>query len=146
MTNQTILGFELRETCGACPEQYDVYRDGEKVAYLRLRHGAFRADVPNSGGTTVYYSDAVEGDGAFKDHERDRFLHLACEAIWNHYSRRQIPLENEFSCTPTISRRGDTIELVFDSCEEADREFERVVELYRVVDWSPEDREVDDAE
>ena len=31
------LGFNM--TCERCPEQYDVYYQGEKVAYVRLRWG-----------------------------------------------------------------------------------------------------------
>jgi len=29
----------LNKTCGACPEQYDVFLEGENVGYMRLRHG-----------------------------------------------------------------------------------------------------------
>lgn len=74
-----IEGYKLVETCGACPEQYDVYRHGENVAYLRLRHGYFYAEVPH-GGTMVYEANP-EGDGIFEPDERDHFLTEAVRAI-----------------------------------------------------------------
>ena len=38
--------FIVEMTCFACPEQYDVFLDGEQVGYLRLKHGVFRCDYP----------------------------------------------------------------------------------------------------
>jgi len=75
-----IDGYTLELTCGACPEQYDVFRHGHKVAYLRLRHGEFRADVPDCGDTTVFEAEP-QGDGSFEDDERERFLRQAIAAI-----------------------------------------------------------------
>lgn len=66
--------FELKQTCFACPEQYDVFYGGEQVGYLRLRHGSFTCDYPNSGGETVYWSP-VRGDGTFYD-EMERQYHI----------------------------------------------------------------------
>jgi hypothetical protein len=68
----------LELTCGACPEQYDVFYKGKEVGYLRLRHGHFRAECPF--GNTIYEA-SPEGDGAFESHERDRYLKEASEAI-----------------------------------------------------------------
>ena len=72
-----INGYTLKRTCFACPEQYDVYKDGKDVGYLRLRHGIFRADC---GGDTVFQAQPT-GDGIFDDYERDRYLRLAVTAI-----------------------------------------------------------------
>lgn len=69
----------LVKTCGACPEQYDVFRGEELVGYLRLRHGHFRADCPY--GNTVYETSAMSGDGEFCDDEREFFLSEAKKAI-----------------------------------------------------------------
>ena len=75
------MSFRLDQTCGACPEQYDVFDENDEiVGYLRLRHGGFRADYPGCGGETVY-SASVEGDGCFMDHERGYHLSRALEAI-----------------------------------------------------------------
>jgi len=80
-TDTVILGHTLRCTCPACPEQYDVLdAAGQKVGYLRLRHGHFRADVPACGGETVY-SAKTKGDGMFDDDEREQELTKAVEAI-----------------------------------------------------------------
>lgn len=75
-----INGYRLVQTCGACPEQYDVFRSGMQAGYLRLRHGAFRASVPDCDGETVYEA-RPRGDGIFEPDERDRFLSAAVEAI-----------------------------------------------------------------
>lgn len=69
--------FQLKQTCGACPEAYDVFFDGETIGSLRLRHGGFRADYQ---GETVY-SALVSGDGLFDPDERTKYLNLACMAI-----------------------------------------------------------------
>ena len=72
--------LSLVQTCGACPEQYDVYRDGEVVGYLRLRHGHFTAQLFDPNGPLVYES-TPRGDGIFEDDERDEYLRLAVNAV-----------------------------------------------------------------
>ncbi len=82
----TIIGYyRLICTCPACPEQYDVFDDRTKkqVGYLRLRHGGFRADVPDCGGQTVYAAEP-KGDGCFDDDERQHYLTEAVRAIDEH--------------------------------------------------------------
>ena len=74
--------IDLRMTCGACPEQYDAYIGELQVGYLRLRHGAFRVDVPRCGGE-VAYAAYPEGDGCFTDSEQDHYLNEAKRAIAN---------------------------------------------------------------
>lgn len=84
-----IAGCRLICTCSACPEQYDVFDDatGDQIGYLRLRHGYFRADVPDCGGETVYESEP-NGDGVFdNDEERERELANAIAAIIKHYNK-----------------------------------------------------------
>lgn len=72
--------YELVETCGACPEQYDVLLDGEIVGYLRLRHGYFSVSYPGVGGEEVYRA-TPDGDGIFESYERNRYLNEAIAAI-----------------------------------------------------------------
>lgn len=80
------LNFEL--TCGACPEQYDVLDDsGKTVAYVRLRWGHLRCQVPDVGGKTIFehvFDDEYQGlfDG---EEERDHYLGLIHKAIEEHY-------------------------------------------------------------
>lgn len=81
-----IDGLKLVCTCGVCPEQYDVFdAEGKQVGYLRLRHGGFRADVPNCGGQTVYAAEP-KGDGIFDDDERQYYLAEAVKAIKDYHA------------------------------------------------------------
>lgn len=89
MADHEIMGYELIETCGACPEQYDVYMNGRQVGYLRLRHGCFYADYPNTGGEEVYRA-YPKGDGIFESDERDYYLTKAVMAI---HERHEGPME-----------------------------------------------------
>lgn len=79
--NMEIDGLKLVCTSMACPEQYDVFdSSGNKVGYLRLRHGRFRADYPDCFGETVYES-FPKGDGIFHDDEREKELNNAIRAL-----------------------------------------------------------------
>ena len=73
--------IKLVETCGACPEQYDAYYRGEKVGYLRLRHGYFYCENLRSG--LNVYDAHPQGDGIFDYNERDYYLNAACTALLN---------------------------------------------------------------
>jgi hypothetical protein len=76
-----INGYTLKQTCVACPEQYDVIDSaGNPAGYLRLRHGYFRADYPECGGETVYEA-STKGDGLFDDDERMPELTKAIDAL-----------------------------------------------------------------
>ncbi len=79
--SQHINNYFLKLTCGACPEQYDVFKDDKQVGYLRLRHGFFYADHPDCGGERVYESEDMQGDGMFLAEERQKYLEAAIEAL-----------------------------------------------------------------
>lgn len=82
--NLYINGYKLVLTCGACPEQYDVYApDGKQIGYLRLRHGRFTAQYPDYMGSEVY-SACPNGDGRFDDIEREHYLTDAVAALQSH--------------------------------------------------------------
>lgn len=73
----------LKETCGACPEQYDAFLGtlyGPQVGYLRLRHGFFTVDYPDYNGRNILTARPM-GDGEFMDDEREEYLQLAKMAI-----------------------------------------------------------------
>ncbi len=72
--------MRLIQTCGACPEQYDVFHGKLKVGYLRLRHGHFLAHYGGVGGPVVYEAQ-TRGDGAFEADEREYHLERAKAAI-----------------------------------------------------------------
>lgn len=78
-----LNGYTFDLTCGACPEQYDVYKDGEQVAYVRLRWGTLRVDVPDTGGTEIYSHEFEdEYKGCFdSDEERNYFLEEIAAAL-----------------------------------------------------------------
>lgn len=83
--SDVVIGrYRLVCTCGACPEQYDVFDEVTKkqVGYLRLRHGYFRADIDNCGGETVYEAH-TRGDGIFDEDERLPQLTAAITALEN---------------------------------------------------------------
>lgn len=82
-----VLGYRLVCTCGACPEQYDVFEDDKQVGYLRLRHGRFTVDVPDAGDEQIYEA-FPRGDGIFDSDERNRYLEEACRAIRKHYQEK----------------------------------------------------------
>lgn len=73
-------GLELKITCGACPEQYEVFKDGVQVGYYRLRHGLFRVDYPTVNKETIYEAEPL-GDGIFDDSERLVYLTKAMRMV-----------------------------------------------------------------
>lgn len=73
-------GLVIKLTCGACPEQYEVFKDGEQVAYYRLRHGGFTVDYPSCGGQTIY-EDFPNGDGTFDENKRLIYLTKALREV-----------------------------------------------------------------
>ena len=42
-----IEGLDFKQTCGACPEQYDVFKDEKQVGYVRLRWGDLSCRYPD---------------------------------------------------------------------------------------------------
>jgi len=80
LEERTIKGIKLVLTCGACPEQYDAFKNGVQVGYLRLRHGSFYVDFLDCGGETIYEAEP-KGDGMFESEERVEYLTKAVDAI-----------------------------------------------------------------
>lgn len=86
MTPQfTINGYELHGG-GACPEQYDVYKGGKEVGYLRLWWRTFRVEAPF--GNTIC-SFETEGHGCFDPEERMLFLTKGVMAIDQELNKNQ---------------------------------------------------------
>lgn len=80
MADLEIAGCTLRMTCRAIPEQYDVFRDGRKIGYLRLRWGEFTASVHPGDDHPVYEAEP-KGYGEFEDDEREGYLTAAVRAL-----------------------------------------------------------------
>jgi hypothetical protein len=65
---------------GACPEQYDVFKDDKQVAYYRLRHGDFTVSYPDAGCEEILI-DHPHGDGIFYTDERLNYLTKAMRVV-----------------------------------------------------------------
>ena len=57
-------------------EQYLVYKDGEQVAYIRLRHGCLRVDAPICGAKEIFCTEACKGDGRFEEFLSERIVNF----------------------------------------------------------------------
>jgi len=91
-TNTTRI-MRLHQTCGACPEQYDVYHGKRKVGYLRLRHGRFTVryfSVSKEESELVYHAQ-TKGDGMFEEDERGFHLDKAIAALRARMRRDEPP-------------------------------------------------------
>jgi hypothetical protein len=78
---------------GMCPEQYDVFLNGQEVAYIRHRHGITEVDVP-LWNRIAEFEDAV-GDGWYEDDEREEMLDKACRIIAQEL-KLDVPLEGKW--------------------------------------------------
>jgi hypothetical protein len=81
---------KLVETCGACPEQYDAYINGDKIGYLRLRHGYFYTEYLPTG--EKVYEAHPDGDGIFWTEERTKYLNAASQALLEAYEKTPEPI------------------------------------------------------
>lgn len=97
-------GLEIKGG-GACPEQYDVFKDGQQVAYYRLRHGEFTVNLglpcfadsysPSNSAQAIIsnasissllseekiLSECPNGDGIFDNNERLLYLSKAMHQV-----------------------------------------------------------------
>lgn len=99
------MKFYFVNTCYACPEQYDVYRDnGQICAYVRLRWGNLYAEYPSIDGEVIYnthFSDNSKGNFD-NDNERNHYLKEISEAIKDkivenmHIDYKEIDTEYEY--------------------------------------------------
>ena len=69
-----IKGLFFQDTCSACPEQYDVYKDGQLVGYVRLRWGGLSCEYPYILGERIYTHAFDDGYmGCFESDEQRQF-------------------------------------------------------------------------
>lgn len=72
-----IGNYIFRQTCAACPEQYDVFDEtGKQVAYIRLRWGGLTASCPDVGCSIVYSADIGDGMTGCFTSAKERAYHL----------------------------------------------------------------------
>lgn len=81
-----IEGLDFKQTCGACPEQYDVFKDEKQVGYVRLRWGDLSCRYPDYEGDEIYsesFQDAWKG--CFDDdNERNKYLLIIANELNNY--------------------------------------------------------------
>lgn len=85
-----IKGYDFNLTCEACPEQYDVMKDGEQVCYVRLRYGRLLAEYPDVFGKAIYCHYFEENFLGLFPTEESRIYHLTQIA-----DKITLELENE---------------------------------------------------
>ncbi len=76
--------YKLICTSEECPEQYDVYKGSDIVAYFRIRWGHFTAQCPYVMGELVFSED-TDGLGYFSDTERVPMLKEAIKNVDAYY-------------------------------------------------------------
>lgn len=81
-------GLEIKMTCPACPEQYDIFKNGKQVAYYRLKHGEFTVDYPTCLKEEIM-NESPNGDGIFDDNERLIYLTKAMRAVISRINSEQ---------------------------------------------------------
>lgn len=86
MNNFELNEFDVSMLCGGCPEQYEIYRKGKQVLYVRLRYGGLSAWYPDESGESIYqhrFSDNYKG--VFVDsEERNRYFNEIYDAYIKH--------------------------------------------------------------
>lgn len=87
---------DFYETCGACPEQYDVFIEGKQVGYVRLRWAHLRCEYPDVGGREVYShswggKSGLDGYlGEFPSNEEREFhLERIAEILYNEFMKSE---------------------------------------------------------
>ena len=85
-----IKGLDFKQTCGGCPEQYDVFKDGKQVGYVRLRWGGLSCRYPDHEGDAIYTESFDDGwKGCFDDdNERNKYLLIIANEL-NSYLEKQ---------------------------------------------------------
>ena len=80
-----MKNYHIKMTCGACPEQYDVYIDSIKLGYLRLRHGVFTVEYSGE----LIYTGYPMGDGIFENDEREKYLKKAKKKLLKRHKQNE---------------------------------------------------------
>ena len=77
-----IGGYDFKCTCFACPEQYDVYLNGESIAYVRERHGHLTVN-PIINGTIdrerLIYEEYANGRSDIFEKREEKLTQIAKE-------------------------------------------------------------------
>ena len=77
-----IGSFDFKCTCFACPEQYDVFRAGEYVAYVRERDGHLTVHPVTEDAINwknIIYEEYEDGKGDIFEKREEKLTHIAKE-------------------------------------------------------------------
>lgn len=64
MNSFELNEFNVSMSCAGCPEQYEVYRKGQQLLYIRLRYGRLTVWYPDESGEVIFqhrFSDNYKG-------------------------------------------------------------------------------------
>lgn len=70
------MNWCLKKTSSACPEQYDVFKGGKHVGYIRLRRGVLSYRYPNNHGETIYVHQFEDEWKGYFENEEERTFYL----------------------------------------------------------------------
>ena len=86
-----INDLDFKQTCGACPEQYDVFKDEKQVGYVRLRWGNLSCCYPDHEGDEIYAESFDDGwKGCFDDdNERNKYLLIIANELNNYLEKNE---------------------------------------------------------
>lgn len=89
-----LIKYYYHCTCSAMPEQYDVYtsledfqKKKEPIAYIRLRFGNLKCEVPFNGVGVYTHTFEDKHYGYMSETERNFHLHQIDNAIYEHLNR-----------------------------------------------------------
>ena len=71
-----MIELRFEKTSSACPEQYDVFKGGKQVGYIRVRHGVLSCRYPNNHGKTIYAHQFEDEWKGYFDNEEERTFYL----------------------------------------------------------------------
>jgi len=119
MTKLTLI-----KTCEACPEQYNVFRDEDKVGYIRLRNGFLSVYCPDCFKKCVYSKkfNNENLDWFKSEKERKKYLNL-CKQRIKEFLKDNIVISKtfSFSCPKTTKNKR----FIFEKIHKKFSKFER---------------------
>lgn len=71
-----MIELKFEKTSSACPEQYDVFKGGKQVGYIRLRQGVLSCRYPNNHGEIIYAHQFEDEWKGYFENEEERTFYL----------------------------------------------------------------------
>ena len=61
--------FQWCQTCSACPVQFDIYHNDDRIAYFRFRGGILSVNTYDENGNNLIYLDETTYKGSYLSQE-----------------------------------------------------------------------------